>query len=143
MSRLSRNRLCILAFAAGFSVITAGIAQAQTRPAKQGNRHTAAASAADRGGVASRSAGVVGARALLNRKADLGITDDQARLLDVIARRYDDQDKMLRDDNARAASRAAEQKEVNGILTDDQREKIRAAAPTPALPAPGDQARRN
>lgn len=142
MSRLSMSRLCIPVFAVGFSIITAGIAPAQTRPAlKHGNRHTVAASAAEHGDVGGRPAGAVGARGLLGRKTDLGLTDDQVHLLDVIARRYDDQDKLLRDDKARAASRAAEQKEANAILTDDQREKIRAAGPAPTSVA--DQARKN
>ena len=140
MSRLSVSRLSILGFATGFSVITAGIAEAQTLPIlKDGNRHTVAASATDRGDVARRPAAAIGARGLLDRKADLGLTESQTRLLDVIARRYDDQDKLLRDEKARAASRASEQKEVNAILTDDQREMIREQA-TPPL---GEQARKN
>ena len=139
MSRMPMSRLSILGFAAGLSIVTAGVAQAQTRPApKPGNRHAAAVPAAEPAehpGVTSRPSGALGARGLLTRKADLALSDDQVRLLDVIARRYDDQDKLLRDDKARAASRAAEQKEANAILTDGQREKIREPVP--------DQARRN
>jgi len=143
MSRLPHLRLSVLAFTAGFSVMIAGIAQAQTLPAlKRGSHNAVTASAADQG-VAARRAGAAGARGLLDHKSDLGLTDDQVHLLDVIARRYDDQDKLLRDDKARAASRAAEQKEANAILTDEQREKLRDPAPLPAPPAGGDQARKN
>ncbi len=143
MSRLSPSRLSILAFAAGFTVLTAGTAQAQGRPGPKRTNRPAVASAGAREDVSSGPAGAVGARRLLGRKADLGLSDDQIHLLDVIARRYDDQDKLLRDDKARAASRAAEQKEAIAILTDGQREKIRDAAPTPTPPTAGDQARKN
>lgn len=144
MSRPPVSRLSILGFAAGFSVITAGMAQAQTRPApKPANRRIAAAPAADHGNADTRPAAAAGARGLLSRKSDLALTDDQVRLLDVVARRYDDQDKLLRDEKARAASRAAEQKEANAILTEAQREKIREPAPGAAVPPASDQARRN
>jgi hypothetical protein len=69
------------------------------------------------------TATAVGARGVLNRQRELGLTADQARSLDAIARRYDDQDKLLRDDKARAASRVAERREVSAILREDQRAK--------------------
>ena len=137
MSKLRTSPLSILALATGVCVSTAGVAQAQTQQALTHENHSTAgasagtslgpsgpAPAADRKDVSVRRPG---ARGVLDRKADLGLSDEQAHLLDVIARRYDDQDKLLRDDKARAASRAAEQKEVHAILNDTQREKLREA----------------
>jgi hypothetical protein len=108
------SRLSIIAVITGLSVIAAGRAQAQTGPAaQQGKRDSVVA---------------VGARELLDRKADLGLTDEQTHQLGAIARRYDDQDKLLRDETARAASRAAERKEAAGVLTDEQRARARERA---------------
>jgi hypothetical protein len=88
-----------------------------------GSRMARPVAVADRAPVADTAVAAVGARGVLNRQREFGLTPDQSRLLDAVARRYDDQDKLLRDDKARAASRAAERREVSALLNPDQRAK--------------------
>lgn len=114
------SRLSVIVIVTGLSVITAGVAQAQAQPQTQ--------TGPARQHAKPDSVAAVGARGLLDRKADLALTDEQTHQLDAIARRYDDQDKLLRDETARAASRAAERKEASGVLTDEQRMKARERA---------------
>jgi hypothetical protein len=47
------------------------------------------------------------------------------RVLDAVARRYEDQYRLLPDDASRRTSRVAEDKEVAAVLTAEQREQLR------------------
>lgn len=143
------KRFTMLALAVGLGLITAGTLQAQGKSdvhgksdvqgksdvpsksdvpgkldAKAAKAEIAVETSPRRVGPPEgpgRRVGPVGARGVLSRRSDLQLTGEQLKQLDAIARRYDDQDRLLRDDSARVASRAAERKEVNALLNEEQR----------------------
>jgi hypothetical protein len=94
------------------------LGKARVRPAASS---TVAIAPADSARAPTRS----GARDLLGRRTELALTDEQVRVLDAVARRYEDQYRLLPDDASRRTSRVAEDKEVAAVLTAEQREQLR------------------
>jgi hypothetical protein len=119
------TRFTMLALAAALSLAAARTLQAQGKTAARSGERLPATPVH----VPTSTAGT---RGILDHRIDLALTAEQIRQLDAIARRYDDQDKLLRDAEARAASRAAERKEVNAVLTEDQRARVRDTTPSAA-----------
>ncbi len=99
-------------------------AQAHRPPGKARVRPAVASAVAAAPADSTRAPTRSGARGLLGRRTELALTDDQVRLLDAVARRYEDQYRLLPDEASRRSSRAVEDREVAAILTAEQREQL-------------------